>query len=386
MLTGSCLCGAIAYEADAQLTRIVHCHCQTCRKTHSAAFSSVTAVPREAFRWTRGSDLLGAFESSPGKFRRFCTRCGSHLMAERVAQPVVLLRLGCLDTRRSPTGRRSISGAPTARPGTTRRRRSPSCRRGCHEPAGRRLPSRSTRTSVAAQASPASAPDGRRSGRSCPSSTAPSSRCCPTCSPRRSMPRARRSPRCCGDRRLRPFARSGDLAHRRPARCRRSGRRRLRGRPAGRPARPRPHDAAAQPRQRPSSRRSTARHHRRGRAELRQLRAVHPDPDAGAARTRAPATEALSALDDAARHAIETADTFFVASRSRAGIETTAASTSRIAAAGQASSRCAATRWSCPISAATGSSTPWATCWAIRAPACCSSTSRPATCCSSRAR
>ena len=38
---------------------------------------------------------------------------------------------------------------------------------------------------------------------------------------------------------------------------------------------------------------------------------------------RAPqATEALSALDDAARRSIESADTFFVASRSRAGIDT----------------------------------------------------------------
>jgi hypothetical protein len=98
MLTGSCLCGAIAYEADAPLTRIIHCHCRTCRKTHASAFSSVAAVPREVFRWTRGTDQLGAFESSAGKFRRFCTCCGSHLMAERVAQPVVLLRLGCLDT------------------------------------------------------------------------------------------------------------------------------------------------------------------------------------------------------------------------------------------------------------------------------------------------
>ena len=83
---------------DATVERIVHCHCQTCRKTHGTAFSSVTAVPREKFRWTRGADQLGAIESSPGKFRRFCTRCGSHLMAERPAQPVVLLRLGCLDT------------------------------------------------------------------------------------------------------------------------------------------------------------------------------------------------------------------------------------------------------------------------------------------------
>jgi hypothetical protein len=98
MLTGSCLCDGVAYEADASLGRIVHCHCQTCRKTHGTAFSSVAAVPREKFHWVRGQELLGAFESSPGKFRRFCTRCGSHIMAERTAQPVVLLRLGCLDT------------------------------------------------------------------------------------------------------------------------------------------------------------------------------------------------------------------------------------------------------------------------------------------------
>lgn len=98
MLTGSCLCGGVAYEVDAELGRIAHCHCPTCRKTHGAAFSSVTAVPREKFRWVRGAELLGSFESSAGKFRRFCTRCGSHIMAERTAQPTVLLRLGCLDT------------------------------------------------------------------------------------------------------------------------------------------------------------------------------------------------------------------------------------------------------------------------------------------------
>jgi hypothetical protein len=99
MLTGSCLCGAVAYEVDAEVKRIVHCHCQTCRKTHGTAFSSVTAVPRDKFRWTRGAELLDAIESSPGKFRRFCSKCGSHIQADRPNQPVVLLRLGCLDTR-----------------------------------------------------------------------------------------------------------------------------------------------------------------------------------------------------------------------------------------------------------------------------------------------
>jgi hypothetical protein len=98
MLNGSCVCGAVAYEVDAPVERIVHCHCSTCRKTHGAAFSSVAAVPRDKFRWTRGEALLAAYESSSGKYRRFCSRCGSHIMAERTAQPVVLLRLGCLDT------------------------------------------------------------------------------------------------------------------------------------------------------------------------------------------------------------------------------------------------------------------------------------------------
>lgn len=55
-------------------------------------------VPKESFRWVRGKDLLGAVETTPGKFRRFCSACGSHIVAERVEDPAVLLRLGCLDT------------------------------------------------------------------------------------------------------------------------------------------------------------------------------------------------------------------------------------------------------------------------------------------------
>ena len=98
MLTGSCLCGNVAYEVDAPPGAIAHCHCRTCRKAHGSAFSSVMPVPRDRFRWTRGEELLGSFESSPGKFRRFCTKCGSQIFAERIGRAEVLLRLGCLDT------------------------------------------------------------------------------------------------------------------------------------------------------------------------------------------------------------------------------------------------------------------------------------------------
>ena len=99
MLTGSCLCGQVAYEADATIDGLVHCHCQSCRKAHGAAFSSIAAVPRRQFRWTCGESVLKSHESSPGKFRWFCGECGSQIVAERAGASTVMLRLGCLDTR-----------------------------------------------------------------------------------------------------------------------------------------------------------------------------------------------------------------------------------------------------------------------------------------------
>lgn len=98
MLTGSCLCGRVAYEADAEIDGVIHCHCETCRKAHGSAFSSLAGIPRDRFRWVRGEEVLKSFESSPGKVRRFCSECGSQITAERAGKETVMLRLGCLDT------------------------------------------------------------------------------------------------------------------------------------------------------------------------------------------------------------------------------------------------------------------------------------------------
>jgi ADP-ribosyl-[dinitrogen reductase] hydrolase len=96
-LRGSCLCGTIRYEVDRLDMPIGHCHCITCRKAHAAAFATTAGVMREHFRWIAGEDRLRAYESSPGKLRRFCSECGTHLIAERPAQPHVILRVPTLD-------------------------------------------------------------------------------------------------------------------------------------------------------------------------------------------------------------------------------------------------------------------------------------------------
>ena len=51
---------------------------------------------REHFRWIKGQEKLASYESSPGKLRHFCSVCGSHLVAERPAQPHVIVRVAHL--------------------------------------------------------------------------------------------------------------------------------------------------------------------------------------------------------------------------------------------------------------------------------------------------
>lgn len=97
VVKGSCLCGAVEYEIDQLDMPIAHCHCHTCRKAHAAAYASTAGVKREHFRWLKGENKLTAYESSPGKLRRFCSVCGSHVVAERPAQPHLILRVATLD-------------------------------------------------------------------------------------------------------------------------------------------------------------------------------------------------------------------------------------------------------------------------------------------------
>lgn len=99
MHRGSCLCGGVRYELDAALSEIGMCHCAMCRKASGTAFAANAPVPEEKFRLLSGAGLLQEYQSSPGKLRVFCARCGSPVYGKSANKPGVLrLRLGSLDT------------------------------------------------------------------------------------------------------------------------------------------------------------------------------------------------------------------------------------------------------------------------------------------------
>lgn len=98
MLEGGCLCGAVRYEVHGPLSPAVYCHCRQCRKASGSSFATNSSVAARDFRFVAGEELVGAYESSPGQLRCFCTRCGSPLIKRYVEKPDLLrLRLGSLD-------------------------------------------------------------------------------------------------------------------------------------------------------------------------------------------------------------------------------------------------------------------------------------------------
>jgi hypothetical protein len=98
MYSGSCLCGGVRYEIDAELGDFGYCHCRSCQKASGSAFAANASVDRAKLRLT-GAGMIREFESSPGKLRAFCTGCGSPIYAYLKVSPDVLrIRLGTLDT------------------------------------------------------------------------------------------------------------------------------------------------------------------------------------------------------------------------------------------------------------------------------------------------
>ena len=77
MTTGSCLCGAVRYEASGPYVWMAHCHCSMCRRHHGSLYGTTVGVNPENFRWLQGEDAIVHYRSSDAFERPFCRHCGS---------------------------------------------------------------------------------------------------------------------------------------------------------------------------------------------------------------------------------------------------------------------------------------------------------------------
>lgn len=97
MLKGSCLCGAITFEATGTAKDPAACHCGQCRK-QSGHYWAAVHVPFQGLtiegetRW---------YEASPIAKRGFCPICGSFLFWKGHGEAEIGIAMGALD---EPTG------------------------------------------------------------------------------------------------------------------------------------------------------------------------------------------------------------------------------------------------------------------------------------------
>ena len=74
---GGCLCGAVRYEIEGEVTDPCFCHCASCRRATGAPAVPWGTCARDALRLTRGR--LTEYRSSAEVWRGFCARCGTSL-------------------------------------------------------------------------------------------------------------------------------------------------------------------------------------------------------------------------------------------------------------------------------------------------------------------
>ena len=100
VLTGGCLCGAVRYRIDGELTAegAGFCHCGLCRRASGAPVVAWGTWRAADFRFTDGRPA--EYLSSPKGVRRFCPACGIHPYGEGKSPdgaPMAAVNIRCIE-------------------------------------------------------------------------------------------------------------------------------------------------------------------------------------------------------------------------------------------------------------------------------------------------
>jgi hypothetical protein len=79
-VTGSCLCGAVSFEAKLPSLWCAHCHCTMCRRYHGAPLVTWVGFQAAHVTFTAGENRVSWYHSSPQAHRGSCATCGSSFL------------------------------------------------------------------------------------------------------------------------------------------------------------------------------------------------------------------------------------------------------------------------------------------------------------------
>jgi len=78
---GNCFCGAVEVEVVGVPEAMGYCHCRSCRSWSGGPVNAFSLWKPEAIRITAGRENLSTFSKTVMSQRKYCKKCGGHLMA-----------------------------------------------------------------------------------------------------------------------------------------------------------------------------------------------------------------------------------------------------------------------------------------------------------------
>ncbi len=92
--TGSCMCGAVKFEANSVCTSVGACHCRMCRKWTGGMLFAVDCGSDVNFE---GQENVSVYDSSEWAERGFCKQCGTNLFYRLKEKQQYIMSPGLFD-------------------------------------------------------------------------------------------------------------------------------------------------------------------------------------------------------------------------------------------------------------------------------------------------
>jgi hypothetical protein len=79
---GSCFCGAVEIEVTGSPVAMGYCHCRSCRSWSGGPVNAFSLWKPEAVKVISGAEHVATFAKTPLSRRKYCAKCGGHLMTD----------------------------------------------------------------------------------------------------------------------------------------------------------------------------------------------------------------------------------------------------------------------------------------------------------------
>lgn len=79
---GSCFCGAVRIAVRGEPIGMGYCHCQSCRSWSASPVNAFTLWKSADVALESGAELVETYHQTPRSFRKWCRKCGGHVMTD----------------------------------------------------------------------------------------------------------------------------------------------------------------------------------------------------------------------------------------------------------------------------------------------------------------